>query len=126
MALVECRQSALAALAVAILREERVAIGGSDSAGSINGLRPGVGHQRGNSIGVALRQLRSHRVVVTVAAVLDQDEQAEVRIGRAAGYRSRPGNRRTDSAVGFEMVADGAYITGFDGQVLGKLVLHVE
>src|SRR5713226_8037039 len=107
MAIVECRQPAFAPLAVAVLREERVAVGGPDSAGFIDGLRPGVGHQRGKPMGEALRQLRAHRVVVTISTVFDENEQAEVRIRRAASYRSGPGNSRTDPAVGLEMVADG-------------------
>ncbi len=111
VAIVKRRESALAALTVSVLPEERVAIGGTDTAGLIDGLRPGVGHQSGNAVGEALGQFRAHGVVVPVAAVLNENKQAEVRIGRAAGYGSGTWNRGAHAAVGLEVAADRTYIT---------------
>ena len=50
MAIVEGRKPALAALAVAVLPEQRVAVGSADSAGLIDGFRPGVGNQGGDTV----------------------------------------------------------------------------
>src|SRR5436190_9194093 len=69
MAIIEGRQSTVAKHASAVLRKKSVAVGSANSAGSIDGLRPGVRHQSGHPIRVALGQLRSQGVVVTAAAV---------------------------------------------------------
>src|SRR6266478_9269046 len=104
MANVEGRQPSFAALAGPVLRKKGIAIFGTNSAGFIDGLRPCVRHQSGKTVGVALSQLRTQRVVVTVSTVFNQNEQTEIRIGRAAGYCSWSGNGCTDTAVRFEMM----------------------
>src|SRR5260370_13596737 len=99
MANVEGRQASFAALACAVLRKKGIAIFGTNAAGFIDGLRPCIRHESGKTVGVALGQLRTQRVVVTVSTVFHQNEQTEIRIGRPACDRSWSGNGGTDTAV---------------------------
>src|SRR5215472_9738036 len=126
MTIVECRKPPLASLTVTILPEQSVAVGSANAAGLVDGLRPRVRHQRGHAMREALGQLRSHRVVVPVAAVFDEDEQSEVRIGRAAGHRARSRHRRADATIRLQMMTDRSHVSGLERQVVGKLALYVD
>ena len=123
---VEDRQPPLALEAVAVLREQRVAVQHADAAAVVLGLRQRVADEHGEPTVEPPRELRRQRVVLGLGDVADLLDLGELRVRPPAREGAGPRSHLVGVEHPLEAFAAGPEVADFERRVRVELPLDVE